>query len=858
MVRLPSSRIARLILLITLLMTGGVVTTMAQAGEATLAIAEVESQAFPRVTVFVAVANPQGLVEGLTAQSFQVTETGSALPAEAIQAEPGVLPNLRLVLALDVSGPPADLAEVQQAAQALIDTLGPQDRVAVIGFGDNVRLVRDFTNNTDELRTAVNSLTAGGSLTVLNRTIIEAVNLTEPLQMGRKGIIVITNRLDNSQPPVPIASALSQAQQLSTPIYVVGFGPDVPATSPLQAQLIPTGGQYLTVPTAQGVGGSLAEVGALLRQGYRVTFVSGIEADNAEHDFSISVSPQEGQTAQAGGRFEAVTGLVTVKISDLAAGQEVAGLINLTPQVTAPAAVASVEYLLDGQSLGVVSDRPYELEWDSATVEPGPHTLTVQALDSAGNIGQVAVEFIVGTPVQVSLTTPQSEVRVGDAVPLQANIQATNPLVRVDFLLDGVVVDSKTAPPYQFNLDSSRYTAGAHTITLRVEDSQGYIGESSLPLQFLPKPLPQPGWFEQLVNNPRVRLAAIVAVAVLTLSAIILIAFMLLKLIRKAQYRRSWKACQMELLNGGNIASRYHLQAKDSLGGLSFQFSLNGDKLPQYAPPQPVMATATGRMASRPVTPAAVPAASRNAAPSGATSSQPSVARQAWNKAEDAQSTATGCIYNIVSVLDSVASLLPSSLGSPIRRVSMQLSRGQMSVDYATRGPTQMVRTADYVRYQVAGAIPSKAKESWSGQASQTDTGPMEPVEVAPVTPASRPIQPELQPQSVHYPRSTEIWTETPVVEPTTTLLIDILIIPANPYQRQSYPFTMRSKPIEQEYAAPVTDQGVIDIPGISWFWRYIPVFMVVLISTLLIAGVIWLAVWRLMEMKLLETLALT
>jgi hypothetical protein len=47
-------------------------------------------------------------------------------------------------------------------------------------------------------------------------------------------------------------------------------------------------------------------------------------------------------------------------------------------------------------------------------------------------------------------------------------------------------------------------------------------------------------------------------------------------------------------------------------------------------------------------------------------------------------------------------------------------------------------------------------------------------------------------------------------------------------------------------------------MPGISWFWRYVPLAMVVLASTLLLGGVVWLTLWRLNEMKLLETLALT
>jgi hypothetical protein len=67
----------------------------------------------------------------------------------------------------------------------------------------------------------------------------------------------------------------------------------------------------------------------------------------------------------------------------------------------------------------------------------------------------------------------------------------------------------------------------------------------------------------------------------------------------------------------------------------------------------------------------------------------------------------------------------------------------------------------------------------------------------------------------------------------------------------------MLSKPVEEENALLVSEQGVIDIPGISWFWRYVPVFMIILVTALLLGGVAWLTLWRLNEMRLLETLAL-
>jgi hypothetical protein len=169
-----------------------------------------------------------------------------------------------------------------------------------------------------------------------------------------------------------------------------------------------------------------------------------------------------------------------------------------------------------------------------------------------------------------------------------------------------------------------------------------------------------------------------------------------------------------------------------------------------------------------------------------------------------------------------------------------------------------MARTADYVRGQAAGAIPGRGEQAT--QANYSDTGRFEPVQTVPVSQEMRTGPVEAQRyqtvQSPNYLKSTDIWAQTPAIEPEGALLVDVLIIPANPYQRRSYPFTMHSKSLEQEQALLVSEQGVLDFPGISWFWRYIPVILVLLFAILLLFGVTWLAVWRVNEMKLLEALA--
>jgi hypothetical protein len=65
----------------------------------------------------------------------------------------------------------------------------------------------------------------------------------------------------------------------------------------------------------------------------------------------------------------------------------------------------------------------------------------------------------------------------------------------------------------------------------------------------------------------------------------------------------------------------------------------------------------------------------------------------------------------------------------------------------------------------------------------------------------------------------------------------------------------MLSKAAGQENAPLVSEQGVVEVPGLSWFWRYVPTFIITVVALLLAGGVVWLAIWRLSEMNLLTVL---
>ncbi len=93
----------------------------------------------------------------------------------------------------------------------------------------------------------------------------------------------------------------------------------------------------------------------------------------------------------------------TVSITAPASGASVSGsAVTVSANATDNLAVASVQLLLDGNSLGsAVTAAPYSMTWDTTKTTNGSHTLSATATDTAGNSAQAA-----GLTVTVSNAAP--------------------------------------------------------------------------------------------------------------------------------------------------------------------------------------------------------------------------------------------------------------------------------------------------------------------------------------------------------------------------------------------------------------------------------------------------------------------
>lgn len=630
-----------------------------------VAITQVESEAFPQVTAFVVVSGEDGLpLGGLRASHFTLVENGDEVPASSITVEEDTTQGFSLVLALDVSSTEPDtLVQVQEAIKSFLDTLEPQDQVAIVAFYNEVQVVQDFTDSQRVLNAAINALGTQGDRSALNQAILECAALAGVPPLGRGAVVVFANSADNVR-GVSMVEAVEQARASRVPVYAIGFGSKIRADD-LQELSDLTGEPVLILADPDEMGDRLQEIKESLRQGYRVVFQSELQADDTEHDFSIGVTYQD-QAGQAQGHFVAHLGEVTVSLPDLADGQTVGGVVKLSAQVTdtAPAPTIAVEYLLDDRSLGdAVVAPPYSLDWDSTTVEPGVYVLTARAVDSAGNEGQAEVSLNVVLPLVVTLSTPQEAVELGELVTIEAQVEALAEVEQVEFLLDGDSLGSDSVAPFRFSFDSGVHVSGEHTLTARAQDDLGREQDASLSVAFVappppptPKPPPEP---EPSPSRNWLLIPAVVVVLAIAIASGVALVTLL-----RLQRERNRISYSLEISNLGNVRSRYELQAEEPSGDLSFEFALDGDSLHQRQ-------VASGE----------------KVAPVDSQASLEGV-KQAADKGR-------GVSRTLANWAASAASFLPRSIREPVLRTSGQVRRGEQKVSQVEGASRRRVTQAE-------------------------------------------------------------------------------------------------------------------------------------------------------------------
>lgn len=254
------------------------------------------------VNLSVSVTNRSGqAVASLKKEDFAVAENGASQRIEffAPQTAP-----FNLVLVLDLSGSIKDKLEVvKSAALKFLEVLGPEDKVAVVTFTDEIRVISQLTANRDELRRRIKAISQSSGGTAFYEAMwFSLFDTLRGTKGQRNGIVVMTDGVDSSLDrynPMPsrvsfdqLARRLEETDVLVFPVYLDteyeevfergNSSSEAYAVSRDQLQRLAevSGGQLFKAEKAGDLSSVYKQVAAAIRTVYSV----GYYPTNAEHD----------------------------------------------------------------------------------------------------------------------------------------------------------------------------------------------------------------------------------------------------------------------------------------------------------------------------------------------------------------------------------------------------------------------------------------------------------------------------------------------------------------------------------------------------------------------------------------------
>ena len=200
-------------------------------------------------------------VTGLTAKDFTVTEGGVERTVRDVT--PTTAP-FNLVLLLDVSGSVEERIDfIRKAALAFLSTAGPQDRIAIVSFRDDVQLISEFTSDRGVLTERIKDIQAGGATSLYDALGYSLVHVLRPLRGERTGVVVLSDGDDNRSFlsfPV-IVDAVYETGAIIYPLYVPSGLLPSSGTPAASSTLDPTRTRFLELTSrAEEEGARLAEV----------------------------------------------------------------------------------------------------------------------------------------------------------------------------------------------------------------------------------------------------------------------------------------------------------------------------------------------------------------------------------------------------------------------------------------------------------------------------------------------------------------------------------------------------------------------------------------------------------------------
>jgi tight adherence protein B len=261
----------------------------AQTGTQEIEIVDINGSRYPEGGQTQMVIEFRNFADEPDTGALEITANGEAVSNLEVQPVGNSAVPVGVVLVIDASGSMAGtpIEEARGAAISFIDQARVEDRIAVVSFADEVRVLSGFTGNKQALTQAVNGIQAEGE-TAFNDAVIQGVSLfNQPNARNLlPNMIVLTDGEDTSS-EATLSEALAAVEESDVRTFGVAlegseFNPDA------VEQVAASGnGLFLSTPNPEALSQLYDEISREISNTLVARFVSPISTPG-EVEFAVA------------------------------------------------------------------------------------------------------------------------------------------------------------------------------------------------------------------------------------------------------------------------------------------------------------------------------------------------------------------------------------------------------------------------------------------------------------------------------------------------------------------------------------------------------------------------------------------
>jgi tight adherence protein B len=253
---------------------------LAQTASQEIEITDINGSRYPDGGQAQMVINFKNFAEEPDPASLEVTANGQAVSDLEVESIGNSTVSVGVVLAIDASGSMAGtpIEESKTAAKSFVEQARPEDRIAVIAFGDEVQVLAGFTNNKESLNNTIDAIVADPNAeTSFNDAVIEGVGLfDQPSADNLLGNMIILTDGADTVSEASLDDAVSSVSSSDVRVFGVAlegsdFNPD-----PVQQIADAGGGLFLSTPDPESLSSLYGAIGREINNTLVARFVSPI------------------------------------------------------------------------------------------------------------------------------------------------------------------------------------------------------------------------------------------------------------------------------------------------------------------------------------------------------------------------------------------------------------------------------------------------------------------------------------------------------------------------------------------------------------------------------------------------------